>query len=97
MRRVRVSEQVVDKISELEAYLQVELCFSKEAARRRSDRIRSFLKSLSYPTGHALCRFKRWRALDYQCAAFEGWVFAYESFDGGVIIRDMSHGAMLAE
>ena len=97
MREVKVSEQVLEKISELEAYMQVELNFSKEAARKRSDRIRNFLKSLSAPVDYALCRFKRWRALGYRCAVFEGWVFAYEIFDGGVIVRDMAHSASLTE
>ena len=97
MREVHVSGQVLDKISELELYLQTEMKFSKEAARRRSDRMRVFLKSLNAPVNYALCRFKRCSVLGYRCADFEGWVFAYEIFDGGVIVRDMAHGATLAD
>ena len=98
MRNVHVSEQVWEKISELESYLKEELKFSKEAARKRSDRMRIFLKSLNAPVDYALCRFKRWRALGYRCAVFENsWVFAYEVFDNGVIVQDMAHGALLIE
>jgi len=97
MREVYVSEQVWDKISELEQYLKENLKFSKEAARKRSDRMRDFLKSLSNPVDYALCRFKRWRTLGYRCATFENWVFAYEIFDSGVIVQDMAHGATLIE
>ena len=97
MRKVYVSDQVWDMISELELYLKVELKFSKVAARQRSDRMRVFLKSLSNPADYALCRFKRWRAKGYRCAVFENWVFAYEIFDDGVIVQDMAHGASLIE
>jgi hypothetical protein len=96
MREVQVSGRVLDKISELEMYLQVELKFSKEAAHKRSDKMRNFLNSLSNPADYALCRFKRWRELGYRCVVFEkSWVFAYEIIDGGVIVRDMAHGATL--
>ena len=97
MREVYVSEQVWDKISELESYLKTVLKFSKEAARKRSDRMRIFLKSLNAPADYALCRFKRWRERGYRCAVFEKWVFAYEVFDGGVIVQDMAYGATLIE
>jgi len=98
MREVQVSKQVWDKISELETYLQVELKFSKEAARKRSDRMSVFLKSLSIPVDYVLCRFKRWRIKGYHCAVFEkDWVFAYEIFENGVIVRDMAHTATLIE
>jgi len=59
MRKVHVSEQVWDKISELELYLQMELKFSKKAARSRSDKMRVFLKSLSNPADYALERNTR--------------------------------------
>jgi hypothetical protein len=97
MREVHISGWVLHKISELEFYLQKEMDFSKEAARKRSDRMRIFLQSLSNPIAdYALCRFKKWRELGYRCAIFEkAWVFAYEIFDGGVIVRDMSHTATL--
>ena len=36
--------------------------------------------------------------LGYHCAVFEkDWVFAYEVFDEGVIVRDMANTALLAE
>ena len=97
MREVYVSDQVWDKISELESYLKEELNFSKEVAHKRSDRMRDFLKLLSNPADYALCRFKRWRAMGYRCAVFENWVFAYEIFNDGVIVQDMAHGASIKE
>ncbi len=49
-------------------------------------------ETVKYP----LCRFKRWCKLGYRCAVFEKhWVFAYEIFPEGIIIRDMSHTAAL--
>ena len=98
MRKVYISGVVLDKISELELFLKYELKFSKEAARNRSDRMRVFVDSLAFPADYALCRFKKWRDLGYHCAVFEkSWVFAYEIFDEGVIVRDMSHTAALME
>jgi len=96
MREVYISEKVLDKISELETYLKVEFKFSKEAARKRSDRMRVFIKSLCAPADYALCRFKRWRTLGYRCVVFEKrWIFAYEDFEGGIIVQDMAHVAIL--
>ena len=96
MREVYISEKVWDKISELETYLKVEFKFSKEAARKRSDRMRVFLKSLCAPADYALCRFKRWRTLGYRCVVFEKrWIFAYEDFEGGIIVQDMAHVTIL--
>jgi len=47
---------------------------------------------------HAKCRFKIWGELGYRCAVFErSWIFAYEVFDEGVIVRDMMHAALLKE
>jgi len=98
MRKIHISKPVLKKISELELFLKNELKLSKEAARKRSDRMREFVASLSNPADYALCRFKKWRELGYRCAVFEkSWVFAYEIFDDGVIVRDMSHTAMLIE
>jgi len=98
MRKVRVDSQVWEKISELESFLKEALKFSKEAARKRSNRMRVFLKSLSAPVDYPLCRFKMWRLRGYRCAVFEkNWVFAYEIIDDGVIIRDMSNVALLVE
>ena len=97
MRKVRISEDVWKKLDELADYIVDEFKLSESAAMCRIDRLLNFLYRLSSPVDYALCRFKIWRILDYRCAAFEGWVFAYEIFDGGVIVRDMAHGATLAE
>ena len=97
MREVIISGVVEQRIEELEWYLVDVLKLSEDAALNRSWRMRKFVASLSNPVDYALCRFKRWRALGYRCAAFEGWVFAYEIIDSGVIVRDMAHGAALIE
>ena len=98
MREVFVSETVHVKIHELELYLKEDLNLSIEAALNRSNRMRKFVTSLNSPVKHALCRFKQWNKLGYHCAVFEKtWVFAYEIFDEGIIIRDMSHTAILKE
>jgi hypothetical protein len=97
MRNIIISNVVHHRIDELECYLIDELKLSEEAAMKRSWRIRKFVASLSNPVDYALCRFKRWRALGYRCVVFEGWVFAYEIFDGGVIVRDMAHGASFTD
>ena len=97
MRKVRISKTVWDKLDELTTYLTNDFKLSEEASMRRIDRILDFLAALSDPGDYALCRFKRWRAFGYRCAVFEGWVFAYEIFDVGVIVRDMAHGATLIE
>ncbi|MCL1974478.1 MAG: hypothetical protein FWG54_06665 [Bacteroidetes bacterium] len=79
-------------------YLIDELKLSEIAAEIRIKRMENFVASLSNSADYALCRFKKWRALGYRCAVFEKiWVFAYEIFDDGVIIRDMSHTAALTE
>jgi hypothetical protein len=98
MRKVKSSDVVLEYLDDLTDYLVDELEVSEEAAYKRVGRIRSFLTSLGNPADYALCRFKRWRELGYRCAVFEkDWVFAYEIFDGGVIVRDMSHVAILIE
>ena len=98
MREVQISGKVVRKIQDLELFLRDELKLSKEAARKRSDRMRMFVKSLSKPADYPLCRFKKWRIHGYRCVVFEkAWIFAYEVFDGGVIVRDMSHTSLLVE
>lgn len=95
MREVVISQTVQDKIDELEVFLKTQLKMSKEAAKRRCDRMDVLFLSLGdYP----LCRFKKWRLLGYRCVSFErDWVFAYEIFDDGVIIRDMSHVKLLKD
>ena len=98
MRKVIIFDTVREKLEALECYLIDELKLSEEAALKRSRRMRDFVASLSHPADYALCRFKKWRELGYRCAVFEkSWVFAYEIFDNGVIVRDMSHTAMLVE
>jgi hypothetical protein len=98
MREVYISDTVHAKIHELELYLKNELNLSKEAALKRSNQMRKFVFSLNSPVKHALCRFKQWRILGYHCAIFEKtWIFAYEIFEEGIIIRDMSHTAILKE
>ena len=98
MRKVVVSDVVQGKITELELFLQNELMFSKEAALKRSNRMRVFVKSLCAPANYPLCRFKRWQLLGYRCAVFEKkWIFAYEIFEEGIIVRDMAHTSLLAE
>ena len=98
MRKVIISVTVREKIYELESFLKNELKLSKEAAYKRSNRMRIFVASLYREADYPLCRFKRWRELGYRCVIFEkSWVFAYEIVPEGVIIRDMSHTAILAE
>jgi len=96
MRKVLISNFILGKIAELELYLVNELKLSETAALHRSARMRAFVHSLSAPADYPLCRFKRWCTLGYRCAVFEkNWVFAYEIFAGGIIVRDMSHTSVL--
>lgn len=98
MREVLISDTVLDKISELRLYLLTELKLSREAALKRTDRIDAFLRSLGNAADYPLCRFRKWCTLGYHCAVFEkDWVFAYELFEDGIIVRDMSHTAILDE
>ena len=98
MREVRLSDVVRGKLSDLESYLTDELKMSEEASLRRSGRMREFVRSFQAQADYPLCRFKKWRALEYRCAVFEkDWVFAYEVFGDGIIVRDMSHTSLLAE
>ncbi len=98
MREVRISEVVRDKIADLESYLTDGLKMSEETALRRSGRMREFVRSLQAYADYPLCRFKKWRELGYKCVPFEkDWIFAYEVFEGGIIIRDMSHTSLLSE
>ncbi len=60
--------------------------------------MRQFVHSLANIVDYPACRFKKWRKLNLRCAVFEkDWVFAYERFDDGIIIRDMSHTSLLKE
>ena len=98
MREVLISGLVWKKIAELESYLINELKLSETAALRRSTRMRKFVSAFGTSADYPLCRFKKWCMLGYRCAVFEkDWIFAYEIFDGGIIIRDMSHTSVLYE
>ncbi len=98
MREVRISGLVMGKIADLESYLIDELKLSEEAALRRSARMRKYIQAFGNAADYPLCRFKKWRALGYRCAVFEkDWIFAYEVFKEGVIVRDMSHTSLLKE
>jgi hypothetical protein len=97
MRKVIISNNVLGKIEELEYFLIDELKLSEMDAKKRSARLRTLVNSLANPGDYALCRLRKWRELGYRCALFEGWVFAYEILEEGVIIRDMSHGKLLSD
>lgn len=98
MREVLIADTVLNRISELRIYLVEELKLSREAALNRTERMDDFLRSLGNAADYPLCRFRKWCSLGYRCAVFEkDWVFAYELFDEGVIVRDMSHTALLKE
>ena len=97
MRKVFIPNSLWYKIDEIKEYLIFELKLSEEAAENRINRMETFVYKLSNPVDYALCRFKKWRELGYRCAVFEkSWVFAYEIFENGVIVRDISHTAELA-
>ena len=98
MRKVLIYSLVVSKMEDLESYLIFELQLSEEASLKRSNRMRMFVSSLSKAAVYPLCRFRKWKKLKYRCAVFErDWVFAYELFDEGIIVRDMSHTSLLKE
>lgn len=58
MRKIAISETVLDKVSELRAFLTDELKLSREAAHSRTARIDAFLGSLAGAANYPLCRFK---------------------------------------
>ena len=98
MRSVVVSDTVQNKLAELTDYLRSNLKLSEKAATDYRGRFVTFIGSFSANVDYPLCRFKRWRALGYRCAVFEkDWILAYEVFDDGVIVRDMSHAKLLKE
>jgi hypothetical protein len=69
---------------------------SRRATDIRIGRIHDFIALLGNDMAdYALCRFRRWREAGYRCLSFEGWVFAYEIFDDGILVRDMAHAAVL--
>lgn len=96
MREVVVSETVLNRVSELKDFLLHELNLSEETAQNYVGRIERFLLHLGSLVDYPPCRFKRWHEKGYHCAVFEkNWVFAYEIFVDGIIIRDMSNTALL--
>jgi hypothetical protein len=98
MRKVRISDIVLDYLDELADYMVDELKISEEAALRRVGRMGIFLASLSSSVDYAPCRFKKWQKLGYRCAVFEkSWVFAYEIREGGIIVQDVSHTSVLID
>ena len=98
MRDIIVSVEVLDKLSDLVAYLKDELKLSERASLAYRERFLVFIKSFGAEVDHPLCRFKKWRALNYHCAVFEKqWVLAYEVTDKGVIVQDMSNASLLIE
>ncbi|MDR2497391.1 MAG: hypothetical protein LBD21_09730 [Tannerellaceae bacterium] len=98
MFKLWVADTVWNKIADLENHLIDELKLSEEAALQRTNRMRVFLKKINQTTRYPLCRFRPWFGLGYRCILFEkSWVFAYELFEGGIIIRDMSHTALLKD
>ena len=98
MREVIIPFSLWSKIEDIRDYLIFELKLSEMAAATRINRMEEFIDSLKNPVDYVLCRFKRWRVHGYRCAVFENsWIFAYEIFNGGVIVRDIAHVASLAE
>ncbi len=97
MRKVIIPAALWIHLTEIGEYLVNELKLSERAANARINRMEKAILSLAVDGDYALCRFRQWRELGYRCATFEGWVFAYEVFDGGVIVRDMSHGKLIAD
>jgi len=98
MKEVHISATVWDKMDELESYLTNELKLSKKLAFRKTAKMRKFIHSLGEPILYAKCRFKKWAARGFYCAVFEkSWIFAYEVFDEGIIVRDMEHTSILKE
>ena len=98
MSNIFVADTVWAKIANLENYLIYELQLSETAALQRTNRMRLFMKNISLIVRYPICRFKQWCELGYRCAVFEkSWVFAYEEFDNGIIVRDMSHTALLKD
>ncbi len=98
MRKVSVSDNVLEYWDDLAEYMVDEFKLTEQAVMRRIGRFSDFIISLGAEADYPLCRFKRWRALGYRCAVFEkDWIFAYEVFENGVIVREMSHAKLLKE
>jgi hypothetical protein len=98
MLKVFISGNVWDKMHDLEIYLIDELKLPEQAAYRRTAKMREFIRSFGGIVRYPICRFKEWCKLGYRCAVFEkSWIFAYEEFEGGIIVRDMKHTTILIE
>ena len=101
MREVIVSEHLWGKIKEVNDYLINELHLSEEATEKRIRRMEQFVMDFAKRVDQPLCCFKKWRILGYdwrsEVCSSDLWVFAYEVFDEGVIVRDMANTALLAE
>ncbi len=96
MRRVVISQNVVDKVLEIHDYLHYDLKLSEQAADKYCTRLIDFMGGFSADYDSPLCRAKRWRELGYRCRPFEKkWVVAYEIACDGIVIRDMAHGTVL--
>jgi len=98
MKEVYISAKVWNRMDELESYLTDELKLSRDLAFRKTSKMRKFIHSLGGPIMYAKCRFKKWAVWGFHCAIFEkSWIFAYEVFDEGIIVRDMEHVSILKE
>ena len=98
MRRVVISDKVASEMAELDKFLTQGYALSRAAANARMTRMDDFVALLAGAVDYPLCRFRHWRALGYHCAVFEkNWIFAYEIFAEGIIVRDMAHTSILAE
>jgi len=98
MCEIIIPERLWSKIGAIKSYLINELKLSEEAAISRINRMEDFVTSFGFSTAYPLCRFSKWRALGYRCAVFErDWIFAYEVFENGIIIRDLAHTATLIQ
>jgi len=98
MCEIIIPDRLWGKIEAIKNYLISELKLSEEAAISRIDRMEDFVRSFAIPTAYPLCRFKQWRELGYRCAVFErDWIFAYEVFDNGVIVRDLVNTTILIQ
>jgi hypothetical protein len=98
MCEIIIPDKLWSKIEAIKSYLISELKLSEEAAISRINRMENFVTSFAIPAAYPLCRFKKWQKLGYRCAVFErDWVFAYEVFGNGIIIRDLMHTATLIQ
>lgn len=94
-RPIIVSTNVVDKLSDVVAYLKDDLKLSQEAALKYRDRFLDFIHLFKEVT---FMPIQKWCERGYRCAVFEKqWVIAYEIVDKGIIVQDISNTALLKE